>query len=66
MPKMKTHSGAKKRFRLTAGGKVMREQANRRHLLEAKSSRRTRRLALDVTASPKDVKRIKRLLGSYK
>jgi large subunit ribosomal protein L35 len=63
MPKMKTHSGTKKRFRITGKGKVMREQANARHLLEGKSSRRTRRLALDVTASPADVKRIKRLLG---
>jgi large subunit ribosomal protein L35 len=64
MPKMKTHSGAKKRFRVTGSGKVMREQANRRHLFEGKSSRRTRRLALDVNASQADVKRIKRLLGS--
>ena len=40
MPKMKTHSGAKKRFRLTGNGKVMREQAGGRHLLEHKSSRR--------------------------
>ena len=48
MPKMKTHSGTKKRFRLTGTGKVLREQANRRHLLEGKSSTRTRRLAADV------------------
>ena len=38
MPKMKTHCGAKKRFRLTGTGKVMREQAGGRHLLEHKSS----------------------------
>ena len=63
MPKNKTHSGAKKRFRLTGSGKVMREQANRRHLFEAKPSTRTRRLALDVAASPADVKKIRRLLG---
>ena len=42
MPKMKTHSGTKKRVRVTGTGKVMREQANRRHLLEGKSSKRTR------------------------
>ena len=66
MPKMKSHSGTKKRFRVTGSGKVMREQANRRHLLEGKSSRRTRRLALDVTASPADVRRIRRLLGKSK
>ena len=48
MPKNKTHSGAKKRFRVTGTGKVMREQAGGRHLLEHKSSRRTRRIAGDV------------------
>ena len=44
MPKNKTHSGAKKRFRLTGSGKVMRGQAGKRHLLEHKSSRYTRRV----------------------
>ena len=63
MPKMKTHSGAKKRFRVSGSGKLMREQTNRRHLLEGKSSTRTRRLAMDVAAAPTDVKKIKRLLG---
>jgi len=63
MPKNKTHSGAKKRFRLTGSGKVMHEQANRRHLLEGKPSTRTRRLAMDVRASKADVSKIKRLLG---
>jgi large subunit ribosomal protein L35 len=60
---MKTHSGAKKRFRLTGGGKVMREQANRRHLFEGKPSTRTRRLALDVETSRNDTKAVRRLLG---
>ncbi len=63
MPKMKTHSGAKKRFRITRTGKIMREQANRRHNFESKSSTRTRRLAADVVTSPADAKRIRRLLG---
>ena len=63
MPKNKTHSGAKKRFRLTGSGKVMREQANRRHLLEGKPSTRTRRLAMDLVVSPADAKKVKRLLG---
>ena len=63
MPKMKTHSGAKKRFRLSGAGKVMREQANRRHLLEGKSSKRTRALSLDVETSSADVRKVKRLLG---
>ena len=51
MPKMKTHSGAKKRFKLTGSGKVKRERAGKRHLLEGKSSRRTRRLSGDVVAN---------------
>ena len=63
MPKQKTHSGAKKRFKATGSGKVMREQANRRHLLEVKSSKRTRKLASDQPVAPADVKRVKRLLG---
>jgi large subunit ribosomal protein L35 len=63
MPKMKTHSGAKKRIRLTGSGKLMREQANRRHLFENKSSRRTRRLAQDVPVAPSDSRTVKRLLG---
>jgi len=63
MPKNKTHSGTKKRFRVTGTGKVMREQANARHLLEHKSSRRTRRLATDQVVAPADAKRIKKMLG---
>jgi large subunit ribosomal protein L35 len=63
MPKNKTHSGAKKRFRITGSGKVMREQANARHLLEHKSSRRTRRLASDQVVSAADAPKIKKLLG---
>ena len=56
MPKMKTHSGAKKRFKLTGTGKVKRQQANRRHYLEHKSSRLTRRLASDQIVAPGDAK----------
>jgi len=63
MPKMKTHSGAGKRFRLTGTGKVMRRRANRNHLLEHKPSTRTRRLAREVTVSPADTRKMKRLLG---
>ena len=64
MPKNKTHSGAKKRFRVTGSGKLMREQANKRHLLEHKSSRRTRRLSADQVVSDADAPRIKKLLGT--
>lgn len=63
MPKMKTHSGTKKRIRVTGKGKLMREQANKRHLLEHKSSRRTRRLSSDQPVAPSDVKKMSRLLG---
>lgn len=63
MPKNKTHSGAKKRFRATGTGRLMREQANRRHLFEGKPSTRTRRLAADVEVSANDTKAVKRLLG---
>lgn len=63
MPKNKTHSGAKKRFRVTGSGKLMREQAGRRHLLEHKSSRRKRRLAADRPVSDADTRQTKRLLG---
>ncbi len=64
MPKFKTHSGTKKRFKISGSGKVLREQANRRHLLEGKSSVRTRRLAGDVIMSAADTRTVKRLLGA--
>nr|WP_211319676.1 MULTISPECIES: 50S ribosomal protein L35 [Quadrisphaera] len=60
---MKTHSGAKKRFKVTGSGKLMRERTNLRHLLEGKSTRRTRRLSVDAQLSPADAKRAERLLG---
>jgi large subunit ribosomal protein L35 len=63
MPKMKTHTGAGKRFKLTGTGKVKRQRANRRHYLEHKSSRITRRLAGVVELAPSNVRQIKRLLG---
>lgn len=63
MPKNKTHSGAKKRFRTTGSGKLMREKTNKRHLLEHKSSTRTRRLSRDTTVAAADSKNVRRLLG---
>jgi large subunit ribosomal protein L35 len=63
MPKMKTHSGSGKRFRLTGTGKVMRRRANRAHYLEHKPSTRTRRLKDEVQLSAPDAKKIKKLLG---
>lgn len=63
MPKMKTHSGAKKRFRVTGSGKIMRRQAGKMHLNEHKPTKRTRRLSGDVVLSPADAKAARRLLG---
>lgn len=63
MPKQKTHSGAKKRFKLTGSGKVMKQQAGMRHNLEVKSGQRKRRLNQDEVVSPHDAKVIKKLLG---
>ncbi|WP_421845314.1 50S ribosomal protein L35 [Mycobacterium sp.] len=63
MPKAKPHSGASKRFRRTGTGKIVRQKANRRHLLEHKSSRRTRRLDGRTAVSANDTKRINSLLN---
>lgn len=63
MPKMKSHSGASKRFKVSGRGKLLRQQANRRHLFEHKPTRRTRRLDGQVSVSTPDVPRVKRLLG---
>ena len=66
MPKMKTHAGAKKRFRLTGTGKVMHRQAGKMHLNEHKASSRTRRLDGDKVVAKSDAKKARKLLGSYK
>ncbi|MDN5571120.1 MAG: 50S ribosomal protein L35 [Propionibacteriaceae bacterium] len=63
MPKMKTHSGAKKRIRVTGSGKLMRQRAGKRHLNEHKPTKRTRRLSKDVELSKADTKTARRLLG---
>ncbi|MFN0091819.1 MAG: 50S ribosomal protein L35 [Acidimicrobiales bacterium] len=63
MPKMKTHRGAAKRFRLTGSGKLMRRQAFRKHILEKKASKRKRRLKDEVDVAPGDDRQIRRQLG---
>ena len=63
MPKQKTQSGAKKRFKVTGSGKIMREHAGKRHLLERKPSKLTRRLTGEVEVAANDRPRIKKLLG---
>jgi large subunit ribosomal protein L35 len=62
MPKTKTHSGAKRRFKLTGTGKIVRRRANKNHLLEHKPTKRTRRLDGTVLVSPADAPMIKKLL----
>ena len=64
MPKQKTHSGAKKRFKVTGTGKVLHERAGKRHLLEHKSSQLTRRLTCTAELAPPDAKKVKKLLSS--
>ena len=63
MPKMKTHSGAAKRVKVTGTGKLRRRQINMNHILEKKPTKRTRRLNREETFAPGDEKRVKRLLG---
>jgi len=63
MPKMKTHSGAKKRFKVTANGKVRGRSAFSSHILEKKSPKRKRRLGQPAVIAKTDEKRIKTLLG---
>ena len=63
MPKQKTHSGSKKRFKVTGTGKILFQRAGKRHLLEHKSSRVTRRLTGTEQLAPGDTKTVKKLLG---
>lgn len=63
MPKQKTHSGAKKRFKITGSGKVMKQQAGMRHNLEVKATKRKRRLNADQVVPEVDAKVIRQMLG---
>lgn len=65
MPKLKTHSGAKKRFKLTKNGKIKRAQANRRHILTKKSTKRKRSLRKTAYADRSNVAIVKRLLCKH-
>ncbi|MFL5845502.1 MAG: 50S ribosomal protein L35 [Solirubrobacteraceae bacterium] len=66
MPKMKTHSGAKKRFKLTAKGKVRGRHAFTSHMLEHKSAKRKRHLGKATYLTDHDAPRVKVLLGAKK
>src|SRR5829696_8370070 len=63
MPKMKSHSGAKKRFKRTAGGKLRARHANSSHILEKKSPKRKRAFGKDRVISKADRKTVNQLLG---
>jgi large subunit ribosomal protein L35 len=63
MPKMKTHSGAKKRFRKTATGKLRGRRAYSTHILEKKTPKRKRRMARPVKIKRQDAGRVNTLLG---
>lgn len=62
MPKLKTHKGAAKRFRLTATGKVKRGHSHARHILTSKTTKRKRQLDIDGLVSDADEKPTKRML----
>ncbi|WP_367401254.1 50S ribosomal protein L35 [Paraconexibacter antarcticus] len=64
MPKMKTHSGAKKRFKLTAKGKVKARHAGMSHILEKKSPKLKRAKSNDLVLCASDAKTVKKLLGA--
>ncbi|EME21877.1 50S ribosomal protein L35 [Rhodococcus gannanensis] len=63
MPKNKSHSGTSKRFKVSGSGKILRQKAGRRHLLEHKATKVTRRLDGVAVVDKADVPRVKRLLG---
>lgn len=63
MPKMKTHKGTAKRFRVTGTGKLMRGKAFKSHILEKKSQKRKRGFRQETEVHPSDVRSIKKNLG---
>ncbi len=62
MPKLKTHRGAAKRFKVTGTGKIVRNHGYKSHLLTGKTAKRTRKLRTDVVLSDSDARNIKKLL----
>jgi large subunit ribosomal protein L35 len=65
MPKMKSHSGAKKRFKMTGSGKLKHRHAFSSHILEKKSPKRKRAFSMDQDISKADRKTVTKLLGSH-
>lgn len=66
MPKMKTHSGSKKRFKITAKGLVMRGRPGTSHLAPGKTQKRIRHLRKSTTVAASDLGRIKQIISNIK
>ena len=66
MPKQKTHSGTKKRFKVTSSGRLLRRHGMKAHLLEKKSQKRKRGFRKLYEVSQEDTRDVKRLLGSFR
>ncbi len=64
MPKMKTHSGAKKRFKLTASGKIKKRSAGLNHILAKRDTKNKRQLGMSSYVSAADAPRMRKLLAS--
>jgi large subunit ribosomal protein L35 len=62
MPKLKTHKGSQKRFRMTATGKIKRGKSHARHILTKKTTKRKRKLDQDTYVSDGDLKRVQGML----
>ena len=62
MPKIKTHSGAKKRFKLSKGGKVLRAKAYKSHILNKKTTKRKRNLRKTAVADATNIAAVKRMI----
>ena len=65
MPKMKSHSGAAKRFKKTASGKITRQKANKQHILTKKRTKRKRGLRQDDLIATADMQRVRRMLPGF-
>jgi large subunit ribosomal protein L35 len=63
MPKIKTHRGAAKRFKLTGTGKIVRAKAYKSHILTKKNAKRKRRLGQETEISKADYPKVRRQLG---
>jgi large subunit ribosomal protein L35 len=62
MPKIKTHTGAKKRFKVSKNGKIIRAHANKTHILNKKTTKRTRGLRKNTVVDKTNAAKIKKLI----